>query len=98
MNIVIWHFQFYVAIKKQPTNVGLFNDPGTYQMSLGFHKVMETLVWLRDAGQTHLWSSGTLWNRDREKVPIKPSIALHRWLHTSVGFCGTEEAIGIRKK
>lgn len=43
-NIVIWHFQFYDAIKKQPTNVGLFNDAGTYQMSLGFHKVRR--LWL----------------------------------------------------
>lgn len=54
--VVIWHFQFYDAIKTQPTNVGLFNDAGTYQMSLGFHKVMETLAWLRDAGPTRLRS------------------------------------------
>lgn len=40
---MIWHFQFYDAVKKQPTNVGLFNDAGTCEMSLGFHKVMETL-------------------------------------------------------
>lgn len=65
-NIVIWHFQFYDPIKKQPTNVGLFNDAGTHQMSLGFHKVMETLVWLRDAGQTRLWSPGRLWNSGRQ--------------------------------
>ena len=51
-------------------------------MSLGFHKVMETLVWLRDAGQTHPWSPGRLWNSDRQEVPAKPFIALHRWLHT----------------
>lgn len=55
-NIVIWHFQFHDAIKKQPANVGLFNDAGTYQMSLDFHKVIETLVWLRDGGQICLWS------------------------------------------
>lgn len=35
-------------------------------MSLGFYKQgQETLVWLRDAGQTHLWSLGRLWNSDR---------------------------------
>ena len=67
-------------------------------MSLGFHKVMETLVWLRDAGQTHLWSPGRLWNSDRQWVPAKPFIALHRWPHTVVGLCGIEEARSRRKK
>lgn len=53
---MLWHFQFHDAIISQPTHVGLLYDAGTYEMSLGFHKVMETRGWLRDAGQTQLWS------------------------------------------
>lgn len=58
--VAILHFQFYDAIKQQPTNVGLFSDAGTYQMSLGFHKVMET----QGGWPDHLWSSED-WNRGR---------------------------------
>lgn len=36
INVVICHFQFSAAIKKQPAHVGLFNGTGTYQMSLDF--------------------------------------------------------------
>lgn len=55
-HVVLWHFQFHDAIRKQPTHVGLHHDAGPCEMSLGFLKVMETRGWLRDAGQTQLWS------------------------------------------
>lgn len=44
---MLWHFQFHDAIISQPTHVGLLHDAGTYEMSLGFHKVMETRGWLK---------------------------------------------------
>lgn len=36
ISVMIWHFQFYDVIKKQPAHVGLFNGTGTYQLSLNF--------------------------------------------------------------
>lgn len=44
INVVICHFQFSAAIKKQPAHVVLFNGIGTYQMSLGFTRSDSTLV------------------------------------------------------
>lgn len=53
---VLWHFRLHDALLKQPTHVGRLRDAGPSEMSLGFHKTMETRGWLRDAGQTQLWS------------------------------------------